>query len=71
MVDLSNTFSLSNLREKILVPNAPKKSPYFCNKESFEWNTLGIQLKDKGDCTFNNPSISLIHRNHLIFQMES
>ena len=57
ILDLSNTFSLSNLREKILPDNAPKKSPHFCNKESFDWNTLGIQLKDKGDCTFNNPSI--------------
>ena len=57
LMDLSNTFSLTNLRKKILPKNTPKSSPHFCNKDAFEWNTFGVQLKGKENCTFNNPSI--------------
>ena len=58
ILDLSNTFSFTGLKKKIMPKNTPtKESPIFCNKESFDWDSKGINLPGSEDCIFNNPSI--------------
>jgi hypothetical protein len=65
MVDLSGTFSFTDLQKKVLPKGVPKKSSHFCNKESFDWDTLGIQLDGEEECTSNNPSIRTYPPNAL------
>lgn len=57
LADLSNTFSLTDYKEKFLPKEAPDRSKIFCNKESFDWSSYGIQHPGKEKCVFNNPSI--------------
>ena len=57
MVDLSGAFSFTDLQKKVLPKNTPQKSPHFCEKDSFDWNSFGIQLPGEENCTANNPSI--------------
>jgi hypothetical protein len=57
MVDLSGAFSFTDLHKKVLPKDAPQKSPHFCKKDSFDWNSFGIQLPGEENCTANNPSI--------------
>jgi len=58
LLDLSDTFSYYTFKKKIMPEGAPtEKSKYFCNKESFDWDSKGINLPGKEDCIFNNPSI--------------
>ena len=58
ILDLSNTFSFTSFKKKIMPKGAPsQKSPFFCNKEKFDWDSKGINLPDDECCTFNNPSI--------------
>ena len=58
ILDLSNTFSFTSFKKKIMPKGAPsQKSPFFCNKEKFDWDSKGINLPDDKCCTFNNPSI--------------
>jgi hypothetical protein len=57
MVDLSGAFSFTDLQKKVLHKEAPQKSPHFCEKDSFDWNSFGIQLPGEENCTANNPSI--------------
>ena len=57
IVDLSGTFSFTDFKNKLMPPGAPKESPIFCNKESFDWNSYGIQRPGNENCVFNNPSI--------------
>ena len=63
--DLSNiqTFT-SSFKDKIFPLDTPtKKSPIFCNKDSFDWNSYGIPLKNKDKCIFDNPSIKHVPYN--------
>ena len=58
LLDLSDTFSYYTFKKKIMPEGAPtEKSKYFCNKESFDWDSKGINQPGTDDCTFNNPSI--------------
>ena len=56
LVDLSGAFSFSDLQKKILHKENPNESPHFCKKDSFDWNSFGIQLPGEENCTYNNSS---------------
>ena len=58
ILDLSQTFSFTSLKQKIMPKEAPThESPLFCDKEEINWDSNGINRPGKEDCTFNNPSI--------------
>ena len=57
MMDLSDTFSFTQLKDSILKGVVSQESPIFCDKEKFDWDSNGINLPDNECCTFNNPTI--------------
>tara|TARA_B100000214_G_C23967072_1_gene628272 strand:- start:491 stop:1453 length:963 start_codon:yes stop_codon:yes gene_type:complete len=58
ILDLSGVFSFSDFKKKLLPKGAPtRESPIFCDKESFDWDSKGINLPGNENCIFNNPSI--------------
>ena len=58
--DQSGTFTFDQLTQRLLPANVPinNKSPFFCNKESLEWDTKSIPSQTNEDCMFNNPSVN-------------
>ena len=56
--DLSGTFSINTFKGKIMPEGTPtRKSPLFCQKETFQWDNKGINTPTNEDCIFGNPSI--------------
>ena len=58
-MDLSGVFSLTELKNRIMpYGNPSRNSPLFCEKDSLEWDSKGIQLPGrKSDCVFNNSTV--------------
>tara|TARA_Y100000996_G_C22450667_1_gene613709 strand:- start:53 stop:970 length:918 start_codon:yes stop_codon:yes gene_type:complete len=61
-IDKTGTFTLSQLTNSYLPSNIPKdeSSPYFCQKNSSNWNYKGIQNKGNESCISNNNSYSTL-----------
>ena len=58
--DLSGVFTFDQLTNRLLPSTVPidMRSPFFCNKESFDWDTKSIPIPNDGqDCIFDNPTI--------------
>lgn len=54
--DKTSLFTMSMLTNNMLPSNAPKDelSPYFCKKDSEEWNNKGIKNKGNMNCIMND-----------------
>ncbi len=57
--DLSGTFTFDQLTNRLLPSTVPidVRSPFFCNKDSFDWDTKSIPIPTGEDCIFDNPTI--------------